>query len=138
MALEDALVTGISKDRGKGGPQLTVLHMAIVKKIDVHKVFLSLCVKEVGHGQREIIAAHRGVMEGDGAAGLSRRVFLQQRSKTTAQPFLVVQGHNGQGNGDANENGGIDIGKKTGQRHCRLEQNHVNHKVANADQTEQQ
>jgi hypothetical protein len=44
MALEDALVTGIGKDRGKGGPQLTVFHMVIVKKIDVHKVFLSLCV----------------------------------------------------------------------------------------------
>ena len=65
--LSAALGIGIGKYRGKCSSQLPRLHTSIVEKINVNKIFLSLCIEEIGHGYREIIATRLRVVKDDSA-----------------------------------------------------------------------
>lgn len=109
VALEDALVLGIGKNRGQGGAQLPVRHTTLTQEIDIHEVLLSLCIEEVGHGQGEVLAPHRGVVEDNRLPLLCRLILLQQGSEAVAQPLLIVEGDDGQGDGDADEKRGIGV-----------------------------
>lgn len=119
VALEDALLIGICKDRSQCGAQLSVLDKVIVEKVNIYKVFLSLGIKEVRQRQREVVATHRCVAKGYRLRGLYVYVFRQQFSQTRAQPLLIFQGHDGERDGNAEEQGGIEIGQE------KLERNRV-------------
>ena len=119
MALEDALLVGIGKDRGQRGAQLAVLDKVIVEEVDVNAVFLCFGVEKVGQGEREVVATHRRVVKGYRLFGLRVGVLRQQFCQTRAQTLLIFQGYDGERDGNAEEQGDIEIGQE------KLERNRV-------------
>ena len=81
-----------------------------MEEVDVDEVLLCFGVEKVGEVQREVVATHRCVVKGHRLRGLCVYVFRQQFSQTCAQPPLIFQGHDGERDGNAEEQG--DIGAR--------------------------
>lgn len=62
---------------------------------------------------------HRCVVKGHRLSGLRVDVLRQQFSQTCAQPPLIFQGYDGERDGNAEEQGDIEIGQE------KLERNRV-------------
>ena len=90
-----------------------------MEEVDVDEVLLCFGVEKVGEVQREVVATHRCVVKGHRLRGLCVYVFRQQFSQTRAQTLLIFQGYDGEGDGNAEEQGGIEIGQE------KLERNRV-------------
>ena len=76
-------------------------------------------------------------MKGYRLFGLRVGVLRQQFSQTRAQPPLIFQGHDGDRDGNAEEQGDIEIGQDELGRERIVEQQRIDNTITHADTAEQ-